>query len=170
MVGLPKSNEILLVTVVTQQLPAKISVRKRGVTKLDVLHIINYAIASTGASQKDVAADIESKAVEKMTEILQQNDYHFVVNDNSDHSVNAFKRQHQKVWNNLWETGFQISTSKADDAINGDRINATIYAVLSQVRCFEFESSSSAREKAEIVRSLFYAEGCYDSYHTLQVR
>lgn len=170
-VDLPKSNEKLVITICVQKLPDKISVRKRGVTKLDVLHIINYAITTSSESaQKQIAQDIEAKAVEKMTEMLQLNEYHFIVNDNSDHIVNSFKRQHQKVWNSLWETGFQISTSKADDAINGDRINATIYAVLSQVRSLEFESNSSPQERSEISRTLFYSEGCYDSYHTLQVR
>lgn len=169
-VDLPKSNEKLVITIVVQKLPDKISVRKRGVTKLDVLHIINYAITTASETgQRQIAQDIEAKAVDKMTEMLQLNEYHFIVNDNSDHIVNTFKRQHQKVWNSLWETGFQISTSKADDAINGDRINATIYAVLSQVRSLEFESNSSPQERSEISRTLFYSEGCYDSYHTLQV-
>lgn len=47
-------------------------------------------------------------------------------------------------------------------------MNATIYAVLSQVRAFEFEESITPLKKNEILKSLTYAEGCYDSYHTLQ--
>lgn len=156
-------------TIVTQKLPDKISVRKRGITKLDVIHIINYAAVSSPDTVQKTINDIESKAVEQMTEMLQMREYHFLVNDNSELSGNSFKRQHQKVWNSLWNTGFEISTSKADDAINGDRINATIYAVLSHVRSLEFENSRTPQERAEITRTLFYSEGCYDSYHTLQV-
>lgn len=170
-VDLPKSGEKLIISIVVQKLPDKISVRKRGIVKLDVLHVINYVVATASTIDwKQHIHDIESKAVETMTEMIQLNEFHFSVNDNSEHTVSSFKRQHQRVWNSLWETGFQISTSKADDAINGDRINATIYAVLSQVRSLEFESNRSPQERADIARALFYSEGCYDSYHTLQVR
>lgn len=169
-VDMPKTGDKLIITIVVQKLPDKIAVRKRGIVKLDVLHVINYALATRpNVDVKQISLTVESQAVEKMTEMLQLNEFHFTASDNSERTVNAFKRQHQRVWNNLWETGFGISTSKADDAINGDRINATIYAVLSQVRSLEFESNSSPQERVEISRALFYAEGCYDSYHTLQV-
>lgn len=168
-IELTKPNEKLIITIVTQKLPDKISVRKRGITKLDVIHVINYAVIMQSDMVKKTINDIESKAIEQMTEILQMKEYHFLVNDNSDHNGNSFKRQHQKVWNNLWDTGFEISTSKADDAINGDRINATIYAVLSHVRSLEFENNRSPQERIDITRALFYSEGCYDSYPTLQV-
>lgn len=50
----------------------------------------------------------------------------------------------------------------------GDRINATIYAVLSQSRSFEFEASVDPLVKLSTQRALDFVEGCYDSYHTLQ--
>lgn len=52
--------------------------------------------------------------------------------------------------------------------ILGDRINATIYAVLSQSRTFEFEAAADAQVKLNTEQALNNVEGCYDSYHTLQ--
>lgn len=51
----------------------------------------------------------------------------------------------------------------------GDRINATIYAVLSQVRSYEQEKTATPSAKQQITKLLSYNEGCYDSYYTLQV-
>lgn len=171
-VDLPKDDDTLIVTIVTQKLPMQITLKKRGITKLDVVHVINYAIASKSLN-KQKADEIESAAIETITNLLQKNQFNLLLDaEKSDSSVatssSTFKRQHTKVWNDLWESGFHISTSLADYAINGDQINATIYAVLSHVRSFEFESDSTEYFRAEIQRSLVYAEGCYDSYYTLQ--
>lgn len=162
-----------MVTIVTQKLPSQIALKKRGITKLDIVHVINYTIASKKVN-KQKTDEIESAAVETITNLLQKNQFNLLLSDaeNTDLAVSmsssTFKRQHIKVWNELWESGFHISTSLADDAINGDQINATIYAVLSHVRSFEYESDSTDNFRAEIQRSLVYAEGCYDSYYTLQ--
>ncbi len=40
---------------------------------------------------------------------------------------------HVDVWRQLFRSGLSISPSKAVGAINGDRINATLYLTLSQV-------------------------------------
>ena len=45
----------------------------------------------------------------------------------------SLKQLHQDIWRELWTTGFGISHSMADGAVNGDRINATMYYVLSHV-------------------------------------
>lgn len=167
-VSLPKNDERLSVTIMSQRLPTRIALKTRGVTKLDIIHVIRYG-------QKKEKDGEEADAVETITQLLQQHSFNW--NENSDASNSAsskfqthnkFRRQHSNVWNNLWETGFQISTSLAENVINGDQINATIYAVLSQVRSLEFETERTEQSRKEILKSLAYAEGCYDSYHTLQ--
>lgn len=175
-VDLPKNGEQLSVTIVSQRLPSRIALKMRGVTKLDVIHVIHYDVRTASDSQsKQKPDDLEAAAIQTMTQILQQKYFNFIANSDASSSSSSklqtftkFRRQHTNVWNNLWETGFQISTSLADNVINGDQINATIYAVLSQVRSFEFETNSSEQFRKEILKSLAYAEGCYDSYHTLQ--
>lgn len=175
MVDLPKNGEKLSVTIVSQRLPSKIALKTRGITKLDIIHVIHYGVKTNGES-KQKPDDMEADALETVKQILQQNYFNLIENSDASNSSpsnklqthSKFKRQHMNVWNSLWETGFQISTSLADNTINGDQINATIYAVLSQVRSFEFETNSSEQYRKEILKSLAYAEGCYDSYHTLQ--
>lgn len=122
---------------------------------------------------KETPNTVEQAAIQTMTNLVQQ--HQFTFSENFDANVSAAKNQanplrrpHTQVWNSLWETGFHISTSLAENVINGDQINSTIYAVLSQVRAFEFETDTSAAARADIYKLLMYAEGCYDSYHTLQ--
>jgi hypothetical protein len=79
----------------------------------------------------------------------------------------SFKEDHMNVWSQLWSTGFTISYSKAADAINGDKINATMYYILSQVSSPYHEETTTRQKKAELANSLFYAEGCFGGYHTL---
>lgn len=177
LIDLQKNSEKLSITIISQRLPSKIALKTRGVTKLDIFHVIHYGVKTASNSQtKQSADDMEAAAIETVTHLLQYN--YFTLYDGGDASTSSpsnklstyskFKRQHVNVWHNLWETGFQISTSLADNVINGDQINATIYAVLSQVRTFESEHDSTEQYRNEIMKSLAYAEGCYDSYHTLQ--
>lgn len=177
LIELPKNREPMFVTIVSQRLKSTISLKKRGITKLDIVHVIHYSSSiptiQNQSKQKPTADTVETAAIEIMTNLLQKNQFNFnensdITNSNQIQFNNAFRRQHTKVWNSLWETGFQISTSLAEDVINGDQINATIYAVLSHCRTYEFEIDITEQFRAEILKSLAYAEGCYDSYHTLQ--
>lgn len=158
-----REKEVVAVSIVSRKIPRTVTLKKRGVTKLEFLLTINYSSPINRddyAKQKD---EIEHAAVEAMKKALQDAEH-----IDSDNKYYDFKKQHMQVWQNLWLTGFEISSSLAEDSINGDRINATIYAVLSQVRTFEYEASVQPYIKTDIARALTYVEGCYDSYHTLQ--
>lgn len=157
-------QNVRAVSIVSRIIPRTITLKKRGITNLEFLLTINYSELITKeeyALRKDIN---EKQAIETMKKALQEAQHSGEVGT----GLNSFRRQHIKVWNSLWATGFQISTSKADNSINGDRINATMYAVLSQVRSYEYEESITPQKRADIARVLTYAEGCYDSYHTLQ--
>lgn len=177
-IKMPKLDQKIIVTIVSQHLPSKIALKKRGITKLDIIHVIKYGITTSDSQYKQKPDAIESAAIEIMTNVLQQNQYDFAEHNeptangdstaNKMQTFNSFRKQHIEVWNNLWDTGFHISTSLAENVINGDQINATIYAVLSHARSYEFETNSSDQFKNDILKSLSYAEGCFDSYHTLQ--
>lgn len=161
-----RKNEVIAVTVVSRKMPsAKITLKKRGVTKLDLLMTINYSEQPISRDAYGLAKDeVERGAVDAMKKALQDAEHA----STEDYKLYNFKKQHMQVWQQLWSTGFEISSSMAEDSINGDRINATIYAVLSHVRSFEYEASVQPQMKATIAKTLDYAEGCYDSYHTLQ--
>lgn len=74
---------------------------------------------------------------------------------------------HVEVWHHLFSSGLYISTSKAAGAINGDRINTTLYTTLSQVHSQKVESEMSQDERDQLHSHLAYTEGCYGGHHTL---
>ncbi|KAL1110352.1 hypothetical protein AAG570_007883, partial [Ranatra chinensis] len=75
------------------------------------------------------------------------------------------KQDHIDVWYKLWNTGLTISVSKATGAINGDKINATIYYVLSNVRSLSSEVNTTHAKKNEVTKQLENVEGCFGGYH-----
>lgn len=158
----PDEKRIRVVSIVSRKLQRVLTLKKRGTTKLELLTTINYSEPigrDKFAAYKD---QTEQAAIDAMNKALQAAEH------GEHNAYYAFKRDHVRVWNSLWETGFHISTSMAENVLNGNDINATMYAVISQSRAYEFEESSSAQRKADIARALTYAESCYDSYHTLQ--
>lgn len=159
--------KIIVVSIVSRQLNRILTLKKRGATKLEVLTTISYSEPVARNKFDELKLSIETEAIENMKKALQEAQHQ---EGNTFGSYYRFRKQHVEVWRNLWDTGFQISTSKAENTLNGDKINATIYTCLSQVRAYEFEESITPSKKQEIARALTYAEGCYGGYHTLQVQ
>lgn len=154
-----------MVTVVARHISKSVTLRKRGVTRLEFLLTINYSEPITRDKYAKVKGDVEKGAIDSMQKALQMAEH-----NNEENKLYNFKKLHMQIWKNLWMTGFEISSSLAEDSINGDRINATIYAVLSQVRSLEVENGIQLPQKLEIEKTLNNIEGCYDTrYHTLQV-
>lgn len=69
----------------------------------------------------------------------------------------GLKSEHINHWQSYWYTGFRISESKAKGAINGHKINSTMYYVLSQV----------PRSIPDVEKVVSNSEGCYKGHHTL---
>lgn len=164
-VEMPGTDKVRVVAVVYRELGERITLKKRGTTNLQLLTTIVYSDPVTRLEFQSGAlkGEMERKAVAVMEKALQE-----AVHEDNHSRYYEFKRGHVRVWNSLWATGFSISSSLAEGALNGDRINATIYAVLSQTRAYEFEDSITPQKTEEIRQALVYAEGCYDSYHTLE--
>lgn len=157
------NNKIRAVSIVYRTIPKVLTLNKRGNTNLNLLTTIYYSrpiIKDQYAQQKDV---VEKAAIEAMKKVMEEHG-----TEAAGDALYAFRKQHTRVWNTLWQTGFYISQSKAENALNGDKINATIYNVLSHTRAYEFEESITPQRKNQIAHDLTYAEGCFDSYHTLQ--
>lgn len=156
------NNRVRAVSLVYRLIPKVLTLNKRGNTNLNILFTINYSKPISKeqyAQQKDVT---EKLAIDAMKKVLEEH------GAEAGDALYNFRKQHTKVWNSLWQTGFYISQSKAENALNGDKINATIYNVLSHARAYEFEESITPQRKNQIAHDLTYAEGCFDSYHTLQ--
>lgn len=157
------NNKIRAVSIVYRLIPRVLTLNKRGNTNLNLMTTINYSKPipkEQYAQQKEI---VENAAIEAMKKVLEEHGA-----EAAGDALYTFRKQHTKVWNSLMQTGFHISQSKAENALNGDKINATIYNVLSHTRAYEFEESITPQRKNQIAHDLTYAEGCYDSYHTLQ--
>lgn len=110
----------MAVSIVSRKIPRTITLKKRGVTKLEFLLTINYSQPigrDEYATRKD---EVEKEAVEAMRKALleaEHPDSGGVLGENA--KLYNFKRQHTQVWQSLWSTGFEISSSLAEDSING---------------------------------------------------
>lgn len=149
-----KSN-VIAVSIVSKKIPRTVEVKAHKSATLEFLTSIEYSEPIDKADyaiKKDI---IETHCTEKMKRALLK-------------TRQSRLADHINVWQNLWSTGVSISYSKAANAINGDKINATIYYVLSQVTSPYYEEGTTKERKTDLANSLFYAEGCYGGHHTLQ--
>lgn len=157
------TNKIRAVSIVNRIIPRTLTLNKRGNTNLNLLTTINYSKPITKELYAQTKESVEKAAIDAMKKVLEEHG-----TEAASDGLFALRTQHTKVWNVLMQTGFYISQSKAENALNGDRINATIYQVLSHTRAYEFEDSITPQRKNQIAHDLTYAEGCFDHYHTLQ--
>lgn len=68
----------------------------------------------------------------------------------------------------IWKSGFGISKSLADLALNGDRINATLYYVASNHRAPQIELYKPVSNQSGIdYKHEYYIERCYEGFSTL---
>lgn len=159
MVTIPNRDEVIAAAVVCRKLGDDITVEARNGLDILVLTTVQYSKPikqSDYAKHKDI---VEKKAIDEMEKAIA------LTGDSKD--VRKLRDSHSRVWQQLWYTGFSISDSKVENIVNGDRINATIYAILSQVRSYEYEEHISLETKNSILRSLTYSEGCYEGHSTL---
>lgn len=86
-------------------------------------------------------------------------------------SLNLFN-SHLNTWSELWKSGFGISFSKAQNVLNGDAINATLYYILSHKSAFDhdfvFKDLPSAMIAFRSSNLLNKPDSCYNGHPTLQ--
>jgi Uncharacterized conserved protein (DUF2152) len=157
------SNKVRAVSIVYRIIPRVLTLNKRGNTNLNLLTTINYSKPIAKEIFTQTKEVVEKAAIDSMKKVLEEHGA-----EAAGDALYTFRMQHTKVWNSLWQTGFYISQSKAENALNGEKINATLYNVLSHNRAYEFEESITPQRKNQIAHDLTYAEGCFDATHTLE--
>lgn len=159
MITIPDSEMVIAASVVSRKLPSSIVVEARDGVDLLILTTVQYSKPIKKleyARYKDI---VEKQALDEMEKVIG------LTTDKP--AIKKLEENHSRVWQGLWFTGFYISDSKVEGIINGDRINATIYAILSQVRSYEHEEHIKPKTKQEILKNLTYSEGCYGGHSTL---
>ncbi|KAK9497597.1 hypothetical protein O3M35_004295 [Rhynocoris fuscipes] len=150
-----KADENIGICALMKNLPSRVMIEPHRTINVFVPAVIYTEIIKkdTFLNQKSF---IEGKCMEIMKNITNLN------------SVNL-KQDHIDAWFKVWSTGLYISKSKAAGALNGDKINATIYYVLSNVLLEPSHQLINNSSSLKAYNSL--AEGCYGGYHhTLQAR
>lgn len=109
---LPGSNKVRVVSVVFRNLPRTLTLHKSGVTNLNLLMTINYSKQIDKEAFESTKIVVEKFAIDAMKKVIEHE------TESSD-AFFLFRIQHTKVWNSLWQTGFYISPSKAENALNG---------------------------------------------------
>lgn len=154
-VEVPKTNKVIAVAIVTLRVPSSLQVKARMSTTLHLVTSINYTEPIPAKAYQAHKEQVIQHAVGVLKTAVTGN-------------IRRLREDHMKVWQELWSSGFSISHSKAENALNGDLINATIYHVLSQAPAPLYQVSTSEEQRNSILRDIAYAEGCYGGHQTLQ--
>lgn len=148
-------ERIIPVVVIVPKLDSTIAVKARMTTTMTYLSAVFYMDPVKSEQEaKDSREFIENRAVKALLRAAGK-------------STQSLREEHVKIWKSLWTTGFGISHSMAEDAVNGAQINATIYYVLSQVLTPLHSESPTDVSKADLQSYLAYLEGCYGGLPTL---
>ncbi|XP_052801040.1 uncharacterized protein KIAA2013 homolog [Mya arenaria] len=79
----------------------------------------------------------------------------------------TLRSEHVGIWRKLWQSGFSISYSLAADALNGDKINSTIYYVLSNVPAPLHDPKTNPEVALDLKKTLHYPDQCYKEHTSL---
>ena len=144
-----------LAVIVAPKLDDNIVVKSGQTHSLTVLTSIVYSKSMPKDRIKEVnKEDLEEKAVNAIVQAVGL-------------STDQLRAQHIGVWKDLWTTGFGISHSMAESAVNGAQINATMYYVLSQSPTPLHSLQTTSEQRIELQGYLAYLEGCYGNLPTL---
>lgn len=148
------NRRITPVAVMTAKLPSTLEVKAKSSSTFKVLTAVNYTDPILTDEHPEWRETVSANVQKHLQRALGV-------------SYRRLREDHVRAWNQLWRTGFSISQSKAQGALNGDQINSTMYYVLSQVRAPIFESDPD-NKKTDVNSLVNYMEGCYSGHQTLQ--
>ncbi|XP_037086898.1 uncharacterized protein KIAA2013 homolog isoform X2 [Pollicipes pollicipes] len=147
------------VVVVSSTMEGSVTVKGSSLVTVRCLTAVNYTEPQTS----------DEAARRQLTELRLEQATVAVYTEGVSEDPSRLLSSHVEVWRRLWTSGFAISHSLADDVINGDVINATLYYVMSQARAPLHEKTTDLSRLPEHRAHLQYTEGCYgDKLHTLQ--
>ncbi|KAL4225720.1 hypothetical protein ACF0H5_016409 [Mactra antiquata] len=79
----------------------------------------------------------------------------------------VLKSEHTSLWEKIWLSGFSLSISRAAGVQNGDKINSTMYYVLSNVLAPLHDPRTSKEVSLELKKTLHYPDKCYSGPTTI---
>ncbi|XP_022339612.2 uncharacterized protein KIAA2013 homolog [Crassostrea virginica] len=153
-VDIQDNNYHVYAAVASVKLPKNTFTLKSGETKqYQVLTVVNYTKPYEKKPEKETSV-MSAGVIKELKDVLNI-------------GVSTLQAEHVKVWNKLWESGFGISHSKAQGALNADKINTTMYYVMSNVPAPLHDIGVSPTERTRIQQVLHYPDRCYNGHSTL---
>lgn len=141
----PLNNNKIIAVSIAYKLPQRtVQLKGRSMVKFRFLTSIDYSEPISMEEYGNYYEITKRKAIETLKKALGT-------------PGQSLKDDHANLWQSYWYTGLTISDSKADGALNGHKINSTIYYVLSQV----------SKGIPNVEKNVAMNEGCYRGHHTL---
>ncbi|CAG2213829.1 unnamed protein product [Mytilus edulis] len=148
---IPDSKYKVHIAIATVKIGPSVAIKAGKSVRFHVVTAVNYTQA---VDLKSKAPEHLQRSVDQLLESVMKIDYA------------SLREEHIKVWRDIWKSEFGISNSKAAGSLNGDKINTTIYYVLSNIQAPLHELSTTVEEKSKIQKTLHYPDRCYGG-HTL---
>ncbi|CAF0948843.1 unnamed protein product [Brachionus calyciflorus] len=149
----------LCISIGSTKLPNNLRIQEHEFnTKHYVITVIKYSVTLlTGKIEhlEPILNDLENQVVIELREATGI-------------GFKQLKIEHTKAWNDIWKSGFGISKSLADDALNGDRVNASLYYIASNQRAPLIEKSKPiSNSSITEFKNEYHIERCYEGFSTL---
>ncbi|XP_052218617.1 uncharacterized protein KIAA2013 homolog isoform X1 [Dreissena polymorpha] len=148
------SNLYIGLAVASTGVPSKNEIFPGKTTTQHVLTSIHYTKALPLEAARAQILSLKKQCREEITAALKMDS-------------KILKDEHVNLWNQLWRSGFSISYSKAADALNGEKINSTMYYVLSNVPAPLHDPKVSPEEVLDLKKTLHYPDQCYKEHTSL---
>uniref|UniRef100_T1INC5 Uncharacterized protein n=1 Tax=Strigamia maritima TaxID=126957 RepID=T1INC5_STRMM len=145
-------RENMAFSIAQTKVPKSLSVKAQSSNSLHIVTSVHFV---EGNSNERVKEELTMAATMDLERALGVN-------------YRKFREDHVKVWNQLWSPGVSISYSKAIDALNGDKINATLYYLLSNSRTLLAEVDLEEARRSQLIAQFNDPDKCYAGHHTLQ--
>ncbi|XP_066584652.1 uncharacterized protein KIAA2013 homolog [Prorops nasuta] len=144
-VKVPDGNKVVAVSIAYKTVPKSVQIKARSSIRLEFLTGIQYSEPLTSEQQYPDEREVTKR---KVIDLIKKG---------LSRQQRGLKDEHVNLWQSYWNTGLRISDSKAEGAINGHKINSTMYYVLSQV----------SHGVLDVEKNVAKNEGCYRGHHTL---
>ncbi|CAG0894529.1 unnamed protein product [Cyprideis torosa] len=152
----PVTKEEVLLSIVSLSIPSTLQISAKKSTALRIITVVDGRLVhSSQEPSREEKQMLKESTIQLARQFLAENPV-------------RIREKHSAVWTDLFKTGLSISHSFAQGALNGAKINQTLYQVLSQVPSPLHQSLLSEVNRTKLQKSLVYTEGCYGGHHTLQ--
>lgn len=151
-------NANLVFVIAAPTLPDRIEVPAKQKKSFVFRTFVNYSMPTPQTRAAVTVTSIKNTLIETVRKVSRV-------------ASSSLLRYHSEVWHNLWNSGFGISYSRADGALNGGVINATIYYILSQTTAFSSDANFLTGSEMDDSRTDFFLnhpDRCYAGNPTLQ--